>query len=209
LFKIAARNNFGLGSFSDALEVLAAQVPDKPDAPTTFFTQSAVELTWNLPFEQGSPIQGYHVYIRSIDPLAFSMELAHCDGAQEVIRDGRYCSIPTATLMSPPFSLQWGDEIWAKVIAYNEYGMSEESDAGNGATIYTYPDAPIDLREIVASRTSSSTEIQWDDGASDGGSPIIDYRISWDRGLDEWEYLVSGVIYETYTATGLDFGTTY
>lgn len=111
--------------------------------------------------------------------------------------------------MSPPFSLQWGDEIWAKIIAYNDYGMSEESELGNGATIYTYPDAPIDLREIIESRTSSSTEIQWDDGASDGGSPIIDYRISWDRGLDEWEYLATGVLYETYTASGLSFGTTY
>lgn len=49
----------------------------------------------------------------------------------------------------------------------------------------------------------------WNDGASDGGSPIIDYRISWDRGIDEWEYLVDDVLYKIYQATDLDFGTIY
>jgi hypothetical protein len=99
--------------------------------------------------------------------------------------------------------------VWAKVLAYNVYGDSELSEEGNGATIYTVPDAPIDLREDSTSRTSTTITVLWDDGASDGGSPIIDYRISWDRGMDEWEYLADGIIYEIYTATGLDYGTIY
>lgn len=71
------------------------------------------------------------------------------------------------------------------------------------------PDAPIDLAEKIEARSPTTITMVWSDGASDGGSPIIDYRISWDRGIDEWEYLVDGILYEIYQATDLDYGTIY
>jgi len=43
--------------------------------------------------------------------------------------------------------LPWGSSIYAKVIAINYYGASVESDAGNGAIILTYPDAPVSVAE--------------------------------------------------------------
>jgi len=46
--------------------------------------------------------------------------------------------------------LRWGDSIYAKVIAYNKYGDSQSSDAGNGAIIITYPDPPINLFEEIS-----------------------------------------------------------
>lgn len=52
-----------------------------------------------------------------------------------------------AVLRASPFSLNWGDSVYAKVQATNIKGVSEESDAGNGAKIVTSPDAPSNLQE--------------------------------------------------------------
>lgn len=63
--------------------------------------------------------------------------------------------------MSTPFDLQWGDSVWAKVVASNDYGDSIESYAGNGALLMTVPDAPINLAEDVSLRTENSITITW------------------------------------------------
>jgi hypothetical protein len=50
------------------------------------------------------------------------------------------CTIPVAVLKAAPFSLDWGADVYAKVIATNIYGDSTESLEGNGAYITTNPD---------------------------------------------------------------------
>jgi hypothetical protein len=55
------------------------------------------------------------------------------------------CTILISTLRGPPFNLPWGSSIFAKVYATNLYGNSQVSDEGNGATILTVPDAPLQL----------------------------------------------------------------
>jgi hypothetical protein len=57
--------------------------------------------------------------------------------------------------------LSWGSSIYAKVIAYNYYGYSNESQLGNGAVILTYPDAPINIGEITSARSASSITFDW------------------------------------------------
>jgi hypothetical protein len=39
--------------------------------------------------------------------------------------------------MTTPFDLQWGDSVYAKIVAVNDYGASMESYAGNGAVLMT------------------------------------------------------------------------
>ena len=63
------------------------------------------------------------------------------------------------TLKATPFEIPWGDSIWAKIIAINAYGESVASIAGNGATIITYPDAPVTLDEVYSYRTSTSVTL--------------------------------------------------
>jgi hypothetical protein len=41
----------------------------------------------------------------------------------------------------------------------------------------------------------------WEDGASLGGSPIINYQISYDQGNNNWIVLATGVTTKTYTTT--------
>jgi hypothetical protein len=111
--------------------------------------------------------------------------------------------------MNAPYSLAWGTSVHAKVVTYNVYGDSLTSDAGNGAIIYTYADAPLDLTETIAARTSSTITFTWSEGADNGGSSVIDYRVSYDNAVGTFVVLASNVVGTTYTATGLNYGLIY
>ena len=119
------------------------------------------------------------------------------------------CTVPVTSLRASPYSLEWGSSVFAKVIAVNIYGNSIESTDGNGAVITTSPDAPINLAEVVVDRTKSTLGLSWDPAAFTGGDVIIDYRISIAEQGQTFSVLASGVTESTYTATGLNFGTTY
>lgn len=43
--------------------------------------------------------------------------------------------------------MDWGASVYAKVRAVNLVGSSADSEAGNGAEIFTAPDAPINLAD--------------------------------------------------------------
>lgn len=151
---------------------MAAQMPDKPLAPVTFFLGDQVKVKWVKPDEKGSAILGYKVYFLESDGIKYSLELHDCDGGESTIRNAQECTVEVLTLMATPYKLEWGDSVYTKLIAYNKYGDSELSEAGNGAIIITFPDAPVDLVETVASRTASSITFTWSDGLKDGGSSI-------------------------------------
>lgn len=110
-----------------------------------------------------------------------------------------------------PFYLEWGSSVYVKVIATNIVGNSIESSEGNGAIIVTVPDSPINIANVPATTNGNQIGLTWSPGLVDGGSPLIDYRISYDQGLGTGTYteLVSGLISTTYTVTGLARGTTY
>jgi hypothetical protein len=57
------------------------------------------------------------------------------------------CTVPISVLASAPYSLIQGDNVRFKVIATNVKGDSQESLVGDGATIITAPDAPVNLIE--------------------------------------------------------------
>lgn len=83
-------------------------------------------------------------------------------------------------LTSSPFSLAFGDSVYVKVVAINSYGESIESNAGNGAVILQVPSAPVGLTNINATNSSFTIRLSWMNGVSTGGTPIIDYRITYD-----------------------------
>ena len=57
------------------------------------------------------------------------------------------------------------------------------SESGNGAIILRAPDAPVDLINDPEITNSTQIGIIWSDGTWNGGSPIIDYRISYAIGM--------------------------
>lgn len=64
--------------------------------------------------------------------------------------------------------------------ATNIYGTSVESNQGNGAVILTYPDAPINLQEDLSEKDGDKIGLMWEEGPSNGGTTVRDYRLSYD-----------------------------
>ena len=110
---------------------------------------------------------------------------------------------------SAPYSLLLGNSIYAQVIAENFYGFSPMSPEGNGALMTLVPDAPTDLVENVQVTTRTLTEFAWSEGASDGGSPVLDFRVWYDQGVGEWLVLESGILDPYTTTVELHPGRTY
>ena len=173
--KVQARNIYGYSADSEVVSILAAQIPDQPSAPTTEFQTTQVEISWTAPFDQGSAITGYKVVIALSDAVTFSEEITDCDMSSD---PSTSCVIPVQSLKAQPYSLNWGTDVYAKVTAINTYGVSAESDAGNGATIITNPDAPTTLAEDYSQRTATSLTITWVEGPTNGGSQVLDFVIS-------------------------------
>jgi hypothetical protein len=87
VFKVKSRNQFDFSpGYSNEVTILAAMTPEKPLAPVTSVTIGAtttdnVIITWTAPYDNGSPILGYKVYVRQ-ENLIYTMETTNCDGSQ-------------------------------------------------------------------------------------------------------------------------------
>jgi hypothetical protein len=99
------------------------------------FEYPNVKFSWSAPFDQGSPITGYKVLVKQSDGF-FREETTSCNMATD---PSLYCLIPVVTLTASPYSLSWGTDVYAKVIAKNAYGSSIESLPGNGDKVITSP----------------------------------------------------------------------
>jgi hypothetical protein len=63
------------------------------------------------------------------------LENVNCDGTSDVVIDNFNCFIYLDTLIVEPYNLVLDESIQVKILAKNSYGQSEQSTAGNGATI--------------------------------------------------------------------------
>lgn len=111
-------------------------------------------------------------------------------------------------LIAEPYSLTWADPVYAKLSATNIYGTSVLSQAGNGAILHTVPDAPTDLTEVLDQRTATTLGFIWETSFV-GGTPIIDYTIESDQGLDTYITIASGVTNKAMLVSDLTFEVTY
>ena len=102
-FKVQARNLFGLSASSTSLSLLAAFVPSQPIAPTTLVVGSNVQITWAAPFNGGSSITSYKVFVRETNVNQFAQDTTHCDGALASIVSAAQCLIPISALTAAPF----------------------------------------------------------------------------------------------------------
>lgn len=64
----------------------------------------------------------------------------------------------------------------------------------------TVPDMPTSL---VTLSTTSRTVISfaWSNGISNGGTPVIDYRVSYDQGIGSFIVIATGVTATQFTTT--------
>jgi hypothetical protein len=206
-FTIAARNNQGYSPESAHVDILAAQQPDQPDAPLTAINGDYVDITWSLPFDQGSPITEYTIEFKSNDN-SYHAYVINCNGATSLIINARACTVPISVFKAAPYELPWGASIYAHLTAYNLYGQSLTSADGNGAVILTVPDAPVSFEVDYSLKTITSISLMWADAVEDGGTPILDYTVSWVYN-GAYEILQSSLTDRFITKTGLTTGESY
>lgn len=199
----------GYSAESAEFSVLAAQVPDAPVAAVTAVSGDHVTVTWTIPFDGSSSITGYEIKLRESDGLTFTEDITDCNGLEAEIISSLTCSVPIATLIAVPYNLPWGSDVYATVSAINVVGTGLPSIEGNGAIILTNPDAPINLANEPSVTLGDQIGLVWEDGSSNGGTSIVDYRISSTEEGGTYSILASGITTQSYTATDLTAGTNY
>lgn len=168
--------------------------------PLTYVVGSNAIFNWTSPVSNGSPITGYYIYIRRSD-LTFVIDTAICNGLNATVIQNTQCIVPLSVLTSSPYNLLTGYSIVIQVVAINAYGNSSISIAGSGGLIQVVPDAPINVVNNVLITTNSVISFNWTNGLSNGGSSIIDYRITYDQSTGNYVTLASGVLTQYYTTS--------
>jgi hypothetical protein len=102
-----------------------------------------------------------------------------------------------------------GDSIYATVSYTNAVGSSSASELGNGAVIITNPDPPSLLQNKPAITSSTVIALSWTATVVVGGTPVIDYRVSWDQGTGAYVELESGITTTSYSTTAVLPANTY
>lgn len=166
-------------------------------------------ITWTVSFDGSSSITGYEIKIREQDGVTFTEDAINCNGLEAQIISSLSCSVPISVLIIAPYSLPWGSSIYATVSAINVVGTSIPSEEGNGAIIITNPGAPVSLNDVPIVTLGDRIGLTWEDGANNGGSEILDYRVSSAESAGTYTTLASNIVDRSYTAQGLQAGTTY
>lgn len=180
-----ARNEVGYSLTSDEFSVLTAIIPDAPHDVVTSVVANDIVIDWShmsndFDSDYGAALLSFTILIQASDEESYYTEVGNCDGANSAIILEKSCSIPISVLLGAPFYLS--TSVYAKVAATNIVGNSQYSSVGNGAyiTMSYPPDAPANLLRDEDLTTKTVLAFTWTDGASNGGQPILDYRISFD-----------------------------
>lgn len=194
-FRVAAKNKYGWGDYSDVLGVVAAVVPGPPTGVTSTHNGLYSTITWELPVENGSAVLSYQIMLQGAHGLE---ESTTCDG--DVLGVVRECNVAYAELRSSTFELVLGDTVIAQVRARNEIGFGEYSslsEAGLTNIVRTEPLQPSTPVMEGSATDSTQIEVQWAalTGDDAGQDSITEYRVFWDNGSDgtNWLLLVSEI----------------
>lgn len=143
-----------------------------PDAPRTLgydednTSGTQIALTW---------VQGANNYGSAVISYRVSSDGGAGDGSYSVIAETVSGTSYTAT------SLTAGTTYSFKVEATNEFGYSDFSDPVSILAAQV-PDKPINLANDASITSSTKIGITWAPATFDGGSAVIDYRVSYDQG---------------------------
>ena len=75
--------------------------------------------------------------------------------------------------------------------------------------ILTNPDPPINLAEDLSLKSGTIVGLTWEKAVNNGGTYVLDYRLSYDQGVGEWLVLYSGITYTNIVVTDLTPGMEY
>ncbi len=146
-----------------------------------------VTLTWNAPFEGGSPITNYRIY-RGTTP-----------GGEILLTEiGNVLTYTDTGLVN-------GQTYYYQVSAVNAIGEGPKSNEAS-ATPATLPDPP---QNLTATAGDQQVSLSWSPPSSDGGSAVTNYRIHRGTTPGGEVFLKEVGNVTSYVDTGLSNGQTY
>ena len=96
-----------------------------------------------------------------------------------------------------------------KIMSRNYFGYSTTFSNEVLVRAASIPDSPTNLANNSLITASGIIGLTWSPGTSNGGSPLIDYRISAKTGANAYTVLASGISTTSYTASSLTAGAVY
>jgi hypothetical protein len=161
------------------LAIISAEVPAAPtDLILVSHTETELVISWSQVSDGGSLIREYQVYsdqgIQSYTILTPTIDNV---------------SVRTYTVTQATHGIQTGTVYAFKVLARNDVGLGEFSEELTPVMPAILAGAP--LNPVLISSTSSTIHFSWSPPSFTGGTPVSDYQIYWDQGLDDFTLLVS------------------
>lgn len=133
------------------------------------------------------------MFVQTHDEGEFIEETGDCDSQSAIAVANRICNIYLDTLTVAPYNLVVDESVRVKIIAQNDYGESDFSEIGNGAVIKLRPDAPINLANDPLITSAFTIAFTWEEGPFDGSTPVLDFDIYYDKAINDWVLLETGV----------------
>ena len=183
--QVRASNAIGDSAWSNTASATpAAQVPDKPDAPTLTAGNAQIAGSFSAPNANGSAITAYRARYRAGSNAWSEVNLG----------TGRTFTI---------FALTNGTTYEVQVRATNSIGDSNWSDSASATPFLGVPDAP-----VAPSLSAGNGQITGSFSApNDNGNAITGYSYRWSSNQVSWTTRNTTALY--FTITGLRNGTTY
>ncbi|WP_139721906.1 peroxidase family protein [Serinicoccus chungangensis] len=166
-----------------------ATAPEAPVIGTATAGNASATVTWTAPSDGGSPITQYRVQVRT--------------GTTVVRTDVVTAPASSATIAG----LTNGTAYTFRVRAVNAVGVGPLSAASNAVTPAAVPAAPV---IGTATAGNASAVVRWTPPASNGGSPVTEYRVQVRTGTTVVRTVTGVAATATSTTiTGLTNGTAY
>jgi len=192
LFKVAAVNSAGTGTYSSASSSVLVGTPGAPTSVVGTTGDAQVVLAWSAPSSNGgSSITDYVVQYSSNSGTSWS---TFADGTS---------TTTTATVTG----LTNGSSYVFKVAAVNSSGAGAYSTSSSSVLVGT-PGAPT---AVVGTTGDAQVSLVWSAPSSTGGSAITDYLVQYSSNSGtSWSTFADGTSTSTTaTVTGLTNGSSY
>ena len=110
-FKVRALNNHGWSVDSDIMTVMHSFVTVKPNPPTVTMENLFVKIAWQEPSDlRAAAVTAYKIKIKD-NTGNYREDIVNCNGANDQVRQQRYCLVHMTRLRADPYLLGYPDLI--------------------------------------------------------------------------------------------------
>jgi hypothetical protein len=196
-YRVRARNIEGAGPYTAyKADLVPVAVPDAPELTVTPIGTGSIRLTWNVPADNGTPIEGYVLqrWVPGVGDNAGDWVVQLADTAS-VASTTLYVDIGNdannnGVIDDDETGLAPGTTFYYRIRTEPE---SEYSAIKSAATFAAVPDAPVVMTPADADITHNSITIKWT-APDANGSAIVRYELQrWSTDTRQWVNVSNGI----------------